>query len=73
MIELTALMTAALCLAVIAAWLHGLVLSFRSSIILGVICLFLAVPYALIGLLYWATGIDLAQRTVRALPEVFFF
>lgn len=71
MVELTLLATilvAALC---IASFIHGLVLTFKSSIILGIICLFLCVPYSLIAVVYWITGVDLAERVVRALPELF--
>lgn len=56
----------------LVATVHGLVLTFRSSIILGIVFLFfLAVPFAFIAIIYWATGIDIPARVVKALPEIF--
>lgn len=72
MLELISLFGFALMLVCIASFVHGLVLSFKSSIILGILCLFLAIPYPLIAVVYWVSGVDLAERVVRALPEVFF-
>lgn len=71
MVELTFLFTLALIVVCIASWIHGLVLTFKASIILGIICLFLAVPFPLFAVVYWVSGVDLAERIVRAIPELF--
>lgn len=55
----------------IAAWVQGLILAFSASILLGVICIFIEVPFLVFGIVYWITGIDLAQRIVESLPGIF--
>lgn len=47
-----------------AAWLHGLILAFRASIIFGIICFLVHVPFVVFGVVYWITGIDLAKEIV---------
>ena len=60
-----------LVLAGIAAWVHGVVLAFSASVLLGIICIFIEVPFVIFGIAYWITGVDLAQRIVEALPGIF--
>jgi hypothetical protein len=55
----------------IAGWVQGIVLAFSASIVLGIVCIFLEVPFVVFGLAYWVTGVDLAQRIVDALPGIF--
>lgn len=55
----------------IAGWVQGIVLAFSASILLGIVCIFLEVPFLVFGLAYWVTGVDLAQRIVDALPGIF--
>lgn len=58
-------------LVLIAAWIQGIVLAFSASILLGIICLFIEVPFPIFALAYWFTGTDLAQKIVDALPQIF--
>lgn len=60
-----------LVIAAIVAWIHGIVLAFQASVLLGIICIFLEVPFPIFALAYWFTGVDLAQRIVTALPQLF--
>lgn len=55
----------------IAAWIHGIVLAFSASVLLGIICLFIEIPFPVFAIAYWITGIDLAQKIVEALPGIF--
>ena len=55
----------------IAAWIHGVVLAFSASVLLGIVCIFIEIPFPVFSIAYWITGVDLAQRIVEALPEIF--
>lgn len=55
----------------IVAWVVGIVLAFRASIILGIICLFLHVPFVLFGWVKLIGKVDLADRVAKAFPELF--
>jgi len=55
----------------IVAWIHGIVLAFSASVLLGIICIFIEVPFPVFAIAYWITGVDLAQRIVEALPQIF--
>lgn len=61
---------AAMILGCLAATIHGLVLAFRASIILGIICLFISPAYLIFGLVKWFAGVDLAQLIVERFKEV---
>lgn len=54
-----------LCVAAFAAWVHGLILAFRASIILGIVCIFFEIPFLLFGIVYWVTRVDLPQKIVE--------
>jgi|AGTN01.2.fsa_nt_gi hypothetical protein len=56
---------------VLAAWVQGIALAFSASTLLGIICIFIEIPFPLFGIAYWITGVDLAQRIVHALPQIF--
>lgn len=58
-------------IATIACWVHGIVLAFQASVVLGIVCIFLEVPFIIFGLVDWVAGVDLAQRIVQALPGIF--
>ena len=47
------------------AWVHGIILAFSASVVLGIVCIFLEVPFVIFGLVYWFTGNDLAQQIVE--------
>ncbi len=53
--------------AALLAWFQGLLLTFRAHILLGIICFCLGVPFILIGVIYWLSGIDLPAALMRAL------
>lgn len=55
----------------IVAWIHGIVLAFSASVLLGIICIFIEVPFPVFAIAYWIAGVDLAQRIVEALPQIF--
>lgn len=57
------------CLVLAVAWVHGIILTFRASVILGLICLLLHVPFVLVALVYWVSGFNLAQRLVDELKR----
>jgi len=61
---------AALIIGCLAATIHGLVLAFRASIILGIICFFISPAYLIFGLVKWFAGVDLAQLIVERFKEV---
>ena len=48
----------------------GLVLAFRASIVLGIICFFISPAYLIFGLVKWFAGVDLAQLIVERFKEV---
>ena len=54
----------------LASCIWGLILSFRASIVLGIICLFLEVPFPIFAWAHWFAGVDLAQRIVDRLPDL---
>ncbi|MBY0359621.1 MAG: hypothetical protein K2W82_16570 [Candidatus Obscuribacterales bacterium] len=58
-------------LVALAAWIHGIILAFSASVLLGIICFFIQAPFPIFSIAYWITGIDLAQRIVDALPQIF--
>jgi hypothetical protein len=58
-------------IAAIACWVHGIVLAFSASVVLGIVCIFLEVPFVIFGLVDWVAGVDLAQRIVQAFPGIF--
>jgi hypothetical protein len=62
----------ALIVALIAAWFHGAILTFRASILLGILGLCLGVPFAFIGLIYWCTGgnLNIPQALVGELKTL---
>ena len=60
-----------LAIAGIACWVHGIALAFSASVVLGIVCIFLEVPFLLFGLVDWVAGVDLAQRIVDAFPGIF--
>lgn len=68
LIELLVLMVGILAF---LAYLHGIYLAFAASILLGIICIFLEVPFFIFGITYWFAGVDLAQTIVHALPQIF--
>ncbi len=47
-----------------AAWIHGIILAFSASVVLGIICFFLEVPYPVFAVVYWVSGLNLAQMIV---------
>lgn len=49
----------------LAITVHGLVLAFSASILLGIVVLIVEPAPFIIGLVYWVGGIDLAQRLVE--------
>lgn len=53
------------------AWIQGIVLAFKASVVLGIICIFVELPFPIFALVYWFTGVDLAQRIVTAFPQFF--
>ncbi len=55
----------------IAAWIHGAVLSFSASTVLGIICLFVPPAEVIFGLAKWFADVDLATRIVHSLPQIF--
>jgi hypothetical protein len=55
----------------VIAWFKGLVMAFSASVILGIVCFFLQVPFPIFAIAYWLTGVDLAQRIAHALPQIF--
>lgn len=55
----------------IAAWVQGIILAFSASVLLGIICIFIEVPFPVFAIAYWVTGVDLAQKIVDALPGIF--
>lgn len=55
----------------VAAWIHGIVLAFSASVLLGIICIFIEIPFPVFAIAYWITGTDLAQKIVEALPQIF--
>lgn len=61
---------AALIVGCLAATIHGLVLAFRASIVLGIICFFISPAYLIFGLVKWFAGVDLAQLIVERFKEV---
>lgn len=61
----------ALVIVMIAAWVHGIVLAFSASVLLGIICIFIEIPFPVFAIAYWITGVDLAQKIVEALPQIF--
>lgn len=61
----------ALIVFVAAAWIQGIVLAFSASVVLGIVCIFLEVPFPVFAFVYWATGVNLAQRIVEAFPQIF--
>ncbi len=61
----------ALAIATLACWVHGIVLAFSASVVLGIVCIFLEVPFIIFGLVDWVAGVDLAQRITEALPGIF--
>ena len=63
----------ALLLGIVAviAWIQGIVLAFSASVLLGIICIFVEVPFPLFAIVYWLTGTDLARLIVEALPQIF--
>lgn len=48
------------------AWIQGFIMTFSASFLLGVLTFFVQVPYPLIAILYWITGIDLPKAIVNA-------
>ena len=48
-------------------WVWGIVLSFRASIILTILCFFLHIPFIVFGVCRWAFGVDLPREIVDAL------
>lgn len=69
-VVLVFLFYAAVILGCLAATIHGLVLAFRASIILGIICFFISPAYLIFGLVKWLAGVDLAQLIVERFKEV---
>lgn len=55
----------------VIAWVRGIIMVFSASVLLGIVCLFLQAPFPVFAIAYWITGVDLAERIVRALPEIF--
>lgn len=55
----------------LAAWIHGIVLAFSASVLLGIICIFIEIPFPVFAITYWITGVDLSQKIVEALPQIF--
>ncbi len=58
-------------ISLIAAWVHGVILSFSASTVLGIVCLFLPPIEIVFGLARWFAGVDLAARIVQVLPQIF--
>ncbi len=56
---------------VVAAWVQGVCLAFSASVTLGIVCFVIEVPLPIIGVVYWVTGVDLAQKIVEAFPGIF--
>jgi hypothetical protein len=56
-----------LCLVVVigAAWIHGIYLAFSASVVLGIVCIFIEIPFPVFAIVYWLTGNDLAQQIVE--------
>jgi len=54
-------------IAVMSASIHGLILAFSASIILGIIVLIIEPMPLIFGAVYWLTGVDLAQKIIDAL------
>jgi hypothetical protein len=52
-------------------WIKGVIMAFSASVLLGIVCLFVEIPYLLFSVAYWVTGVDLAQRIVHAFPGIF--
>lgn len=54
-----------------ALWIKGIVLAFSASVLLGIICIFIQVPFPVFAAAYWLCGVDLAQKIVDAFPQIF--
>lgn len=54
----------------VVAWFQGLILAFRASVILGIICFFIAPSYLIFGLVKWFAKVDLAQLIVDKFNEL---
>ena len=57
---------AALGIAALVATIHGLVLAFSASVLLGVIVLICEPSLLFIGLAYWFFGANLAEMIMKA-------
>ncbi|HEY9774562.1 MAG TPA: hypothetical protein V6C81_12235 [Planktothrix sp.] len=49
------------------AWIQGIIMVFHASVVLGIVSLFVQVPYVLESVVYWFTGYDIALHIARAL------
>ena len=48
-------------------WVEGLIMTFHSSIVLGIVGLFLQVPFVLETLVWWFAHYDIAMHIAQAL------
>lgn len=56
---------------VITAALHGAILAFKASIILGIVCLILQLPLPVFGFAMWFFKVDLARMFVNWVSGLF--
>jgi len=53
----------------LVAFFQGLILTFKANVLLGILCLFLGVPYVFIGLIYWIFQYDIPAELVKLLKN----
>ncbi|MBX9724721.1 MAG: hypothetical protein K2X81_25170 [Candidatus Obscuribacterales bacterium] len=51
----------------ICAWVQGIIMVFKASLVLGIVSLFFQVPYCIEALVYWVTGYDIALHIAQAM------
>ena len=57
-----ALIELVIVVAIFAAWIQGLVLSFKANPVLGIICIFIPIAGVVVGAAKWITGENLAKH-----------
>ncbi|HEY9774657.1 MAG TPA: hypothetical protein V6C81_12710 [Planktothrix sp.] len=51
----------------VVAWVYGAILTFKASVVLGIVGFFFLVPYPIEAICHVITGYDIAQHLARAL------
>ncbi|MBZ0186015.1 MAG: hypothetical protein K8F91_07135 [Candidatus Obscuribacterales bacterium] len=60
---------AVLAIVCILAWFYGLILAFRASVVLGIICFFIEPSYVIFGLVKMFAKLDLAKLIVEKFSQ----